>query len=301
MRISDSVRDTVVFLGHPTNEAGKSGIECVGTGFLLMYDEVPHLITARHVAEHFADHPFLIRVNTCDQKAENIPVDMVKWYYPKDPAVDVAATPFELPRPDRYVVRHIDFPREALSWTQARKFEYGIGDFVYTVGLFRLLAGTERNMPVVHFGTIARTVDWDEKVPVKDWQDPAGKKTLQTNAYLVESQSLSGLSGSPVFVRATSLLVRPEMFVHNPGRTAEDLGDAVARWKVHLLGMWQGAWDAPPDEVLGLERGRQVRVLVGMGVVIPTEEIHYLLEEDELKVIRRQIKEQAQSASDGPG
>jgi hypothetical protein len=25
------------------------------------------------------------------------------------------------------------------------------------------------------------------------------------------------------------------------------MGDAVAMWHIHLIGVWQGAWDAPPD------------------------------------------------------
>ena len=29
----------------------------------------------------------------------------------------------------------------------------------------------------------------------------------------------------------------------------DQMGDAVAMWHIHLIGVWQGAWDAPPDEV----------------------------------------------------
>jgi hypothetical protein len=87
-------------------------------------------------------------------------------------------------------------------------------------------------------------------------------------------------------------MVRPEMIQDNPHiADYEELGDAVVMWKLHLIGMWQGAWDAPPDHVLGLESGTEVRVPVGMGVVIPMDDVHYALEGDELKATRDQIRQ----------
>jgi hypothetical protein len=46
----------------------------------------------------------------------------------------------------------------------------GVGDFTYTIGLFRLMSGERRNLPIVHFGTVAM-VPGDEKIPVRDWRD----------------------------------------------------------------------------------------------------------------------------------
>lgn len=296
VRVSDSILDTVVFLGHATDAPGKGGIECVGTGFLLKYDDVPHLVTVRHVAEHFGNGPLLIRANRIDSTGDNIAVDQVKWHFHDDPTIDVAVIPFDLSI-DRggYTARYINDATETWWWNKARKYGAGIGDFVYTVGLFRLLAGKARNMPVVHFGTIARTIDWMEKVPIRDWRDPT--KTIETDAYLVETQSLPGLSGAPVFIRASNCMVRPEMVQHNPHITdMEELGDAVAMWKLHFLGMWQGSWDAPPEQILGLAHGREVRVPVGMGVVVPADHIHAVLEGDELKKIRETLKNKAKSA-----
>ena len=293
VRVSDSILDTVVFLGYPTSAPGRGGIECIGTGFLLKYDDVPHLVTVRHVAEHFGDDPFLIRANRYDRTGHNIPVDQVKWHYHDDPAIDVAVIPFDLSLgKGGYNARYIDDARETWWWNKARKYGAGIGDLIYTVGLFRVLAGVGRNMPVVHFGTIARGIDWIEKVPIRDWRDKT--KTIETDAYLVEAQSLSGLSGAPVFIRASNCRVDPDTVAANPHISdMEELGDAVAMWKLHLLGMWQGSWDAPPEQVLGLAQGKEVRVPVGMGVVIPADHIHAALEGDELKKIRAEIKAKA--------
>lgn len=76
----------------------------------------------------------------------------------------------------------------------------GVGNFTYTIGLFRLLSGEKRNLPVCHFGTIAM-LPGDERIPVTDWTDPDGRRRILVEGYLVKSQSLNGLSGSPVFVR----------------------------------------------------------------------------------------------------
>ena len=294
MRVSDSLLETVVFLGYATDAPGKGGIDCIGTGFLLIYNDVPHLVTVRHVADQFGADPFLIRVNRIDRTGENIHIDGARWYFADDPAVDVAVMPFDLRRPSlEYAARYINDAKETWWWNKARKYDAGIGDFVYTVGLFRVLAGAQRNVPVVHFGIIARTPDpAGETIPIRDWRDAKGTAVIDANAYLVESQSLRGLSGAPVFIRASNCMVRPEMIQDNPHiADYEELGDAVVMWKLHLIGMWQGAWDAPPDHVLGLESGTEVRVPVGMGVVIPMDDVHYALEGDELKATRDQIRQ----------
>jgi len=287
VRISDHVRHTVAFIGYPTEEPGKGGIDCVGTAFLLRHERFPYLVTVRHIAEFVGSDPFLIRVNRHGGGADNLPIDGAKWFYDADPTIDVAVMPFDVLSDREHFVRFVDDETESWWSNKARKYGMGIGDFCYTVGLFRVLAGNTRNLPVVHFGTIARTIE-DEAFPIKDWRDPSGKRTIQTKAYLVESQSLSGLSGSPVFVRASNHKVSDEILQENPGANIDDLGDAVAMWKLHLIGIWQGAWDAPPGEVLGIERGKSIRVPVGMGVVVPIDYVHSILASEELTTMRNQ-------------
>jgi hypothetical protein len=82
-------------------------------------------------------------------------------------------------------------------------------------------------------------------------------------------------------------MVRDKLVADNPTADTDDLGDAVVMWKIHLIGVWQGSWDAPPGEVLGAERGKTVRVPVGMGVVLPIDHVHAILQSDELKAMRR--------------
>jgi hypothetical protein len=289
LRIEDNVRQTVVFIGYPTDAPGKGGIDCIGTAFLLRHQGFPYLITARHVAEHVGGDPFLLRVNRLRGGADNLFIDNATWHYDPDPTVDVAVLPILglLSENDHYF-RFIDDEKESRWANKAWKYGVGIGDFCYTVGLFRVLSGREQNLPVVHFGTIARPIFGrdEEPIPIKDWRDPTGQKTIFTKAYLIESQSLSGLSGAPVFVRASNHHVSDDLIKSNPGVSPWEMGNAVALWHIHLIGIWQGAWDAPPADVLGVERGKDIRVPVGMGVVTPIDYVHYILGNDELTAMR---------------
>jgi hypothetical protein len=294
VRVPDEVTRTVVFIGYPTTDPGKGGIDCVGTAFLLRYDDAPYLVTVRHVADYVGCDPFLIRVNRFDGAADNLPIDGAKWFYHQNPEIDVAVLPLDFIDERRHSVRFIDDAKESWWSNKAWKFGVGVGDFCYTVGLFRVLAGTSRNMPAVHFGTIARKYYGPdaELIPVKDWRDPSGKKSIMTDAYLVQSQSLSGLSGAPVFVRPSNQLIRQELIDANPHLHPSEMGDAVANWHLQLIGIWQGSWDAPPGEVLTAERGNTARVPVGMGVVIPIDYVHYALENEELAAMRKKRKDE---------
>jgi hypothetical protein len=105
-------------------------------------------------------------------------------------------------------------------------------------------------------------------MPLKKFQQRSGQappnKRRYIDGYLIESQSLKGLSGSPCFVDPTIDLV--------------DMPVRFGRTDLRLLGVWHGSWDAQPDEVLAVEQGSTLRVPVGMGVVVPAQKLIDLLE-----------------------
>jgi hypothetical protein len=293
VRLEDNILETVVFIGYPTDDPGKGGIDCIGTAFLLRYGDFPYLVTARHVAEFVGNDPFLLRVNRIAGGADNLAIDNATWHYDADSNVDVAVLPIlGLIKEYRHSVRFIDDAKESWWANKAWKYGVGIGDLCYTIGLFRVFSGKEQNLPVVHFGTIARPILGidEEPIPIKDWRDATGEKAILTRAYLIESQSLSGLSGAPVFVRPSNHRVSDTMIEMNPSVPVEKMGDAVAMWPVFLIGIWQGAWDAPPSNIVGAERGQSIRVPVGMGVVTPIDFVHGILESEELVAMREQAK-----------
>ncbi len=109
MRIEDSVRHTVVFIGYPTDEPGKGGIDCIGTSFLLRHEDFPYLVTVRHIAEFVGSEPFLLRVNRFDGGADNLQIHGATWCFDSDPTVDAALLPLEgLFRESEHYVRFIE-------------------------------------------------------------------------------------------------------------------------------------------------------------------------------------------------
>jgi hypothetical protein len=148
-----------------------------------------------------------------------------------------------------------------------KEWGIGTGEMCYVVGLFQFMYGKKRNLPVVHTGNLA-SLPGDELIPVQDWLAPElSGKVRRIQGYLVEASNLKGLSGSPV-------LVRPDVIVGDQKVKGKHSVKAYTG-AVFLLGVWQGSWDAPPDEVVAIERGEAIRVPVGMGAVVP---VHRLIE-----------------------
>jgi hypothetical protein len=301
MRISDSVRKCVLFLGFEDDTPGKGGINCVGTGFLINSGMLGFIVTAKHVAHALGDSPFLVRLNRNGGGSENLRADQIKWHYHPNPTVDVAAIPFHLGGAAPYDAIYL--PDTILASDALLKHDeadeksvsvIGIGDLTYTVGLFRLMSGEKRNLPIVHSGNIAM-LPGDEKIPLKDWQNP--RATIFVEGYLIESQSLDGLSGSPVFVRPTAVIstLPPGILPDLRGKSDEDqaaLFGMIPRGDLRVLGLWQGAWDAPPDDVLAIQSGRPVRVSVGVGMVVPAQRIIETLALPEIMEMKERVRAQ---------
>jgi hypothetical protein len=290
VRISDDIRKAVVFLGVQDDTPGKNGIKCIGTGFLLGYDDCRYLVTAKHVIMPLADAPYIVRINKTDGLSDNINVDEgeLGWFSHPDRNVDLAIAPFQFDlKGASFDVKYIGAPMP--EWIQEQN-TFQCGDFCYTVGLFQFMAGKNRNVPVVHSGNLA-LLPSDEKIPVRDWEK-SGKGIRYVEGYLVQSESIQGLSGAPVFGR--------HIIEFNFERAITPDRDVVAllmNQDLGLLGVWQGAWDAPPDEVRAISVGSEVRVPVGMGIVIPASKLAEILEMDTMKKQREKVKKEQDQAS----
>jgi hypothetical protein len=286
MRVSDRICRCVVFLGFPDDRLGVPGFEAVGTGFFVSDEGVGYLVTVRHVAKLLDDVPFRVRLNRSDGTARNLDADEVRWTFHPDENVDLAAILFHTGR--KYDLDVVYLPSTMLATERVIESEYiGIGDICSTVGLFRLMKGELQNLPVVHTGNIAMMPGHD-RIPVRDWDDPDGKKIRQVNGYLVEAQTLSGLSGSPVMVRPT---IDVEDMLTRGGAT---VSIRAARHDLYLLGVWQAAWDAPPSEIMRAGRNN-IQVPVGMGVVVPAGRIREILDAPELKAHRERARQEREA------
>src|SRR5258708_16164609 len=105
----------------------------------------------------------------------------------------------------------------------------------YTVGLWRLLEGKERNLPVVHTGNIAR-LPGEEKIPVRAPNKVGGREMV--DGYLIEAQTLKGLSGSPVFVRPSCSVTLQARDAADPHTPEKPLPLVAYRESVRLIGLW---------------------------------------------------------------
>lgn len=299
MRIADDLRKSVVFFGY-SDPSKPTGITCVGTGFLLLYKNAPYLVTARHLSHQLGNDPFLLRVNKKDGTAENIHADGVEWFEHTDPVVDVAVVHFFAPSTGQIDAVYLDGDEMLASGDVLARENIGVGNCTYTIGLFRLLTGQKRNLPVCHMGSIALLPD-DERIPVVDWTDPnpivSQRRRIHVEAYLIEAQSMGGLSGSPVFVRSEISLDLKGLIRHGENRSPPMI--CVGRSQVRLLGLWQGAWEASPDEVRAAQSNANV-VPVGMGVVVPSTKIIELLERDDVKKRREEINVKSQPPAAEP-
>lgn len=278
VRIAEDARKCVVFLGHHAGVSdGTSEFIPAGTAFFLVHDGISHIITARHVAEGLRGATFDIRANLMAGGVGVVTVDEMKWYFHKDKNVDVAVLPAGLHMDYDWVVLPSD-----LHWTkeQVEKGAIGGGDEINIVGLYRLLPGKDRILPIVHTGHLA-LLPGDEPIPIKG----SGGKTAFVEGYLVEAQTLQGLSGSPVIARKT-------------WRMEGASGPAFFSGPGHLLGLYQGAWDGPAGEILQQDRNSPLRIPVGMGIVVPAYRIIETLEQDEVKRHREDLKKKKPPATD---
>lgn len=255
MRIADEITKSVGFVSRDTDP-----LRYGGTAFLVQVpvDEtsgVLHIVTARHVADAVGPN-CVIGMNGKD----GLPLfaksqDSGWFYHPTDDSVDAAVLPFASSRILDYDISPI--PVEIFA-TDQRMAEYdlGLGDEVFTVGLFTRYFGRSRLIPIVRTGNIAMMPK--DKVPLTNFG--------LADVYLVEGRSIGGLSGSPVFCRETVQM--PAMDQKGRKRAIAGVG------RIHMLGLVHGHWDLP-REFADAEQTEAVNM--GISIVIPANKILEIL------------------------
>jgi hypothetical protein len=166
-----------------------------------------------------------------------------------------------------------------LSPEERIRHSIGIGDDVFTVGLFTYHAGTQRNMPIVRYGNVAMLPD--EPIQVGDGF---------AEVYLIEARSIGGLSGSPVFVRKTTSL--PITSEHLTERKLDGLG------RLFFLGMMRGHWDINESDLNkpSFIHDRRRGVNLGIGMVVPAAKILEVINHPDLVALRAHREEESRSS-----
>jgi hypothetical protein len=149
----------------------------------------------------------------------------------------------------------------------------GVGDEVFIPGLFTKITETTRNIPIVRTGSIAMIPG--ERIPFGD---------EFIDAYLIESRSIGGLSGSPVFVRQTVAMETSSSPMIMAGRRPDGILHGIGG-KIYLLGSMIGHWDVPE----GFSPTQAEAVNMGIAPVVPASKISEVIFQPELVKIMEDV------------
>lgn len=188
VRVHSAIPKTVVFVGVETN----GRFHPVGTGFIGTYPAYDghlfyFLITADHVVEMINGDSVWIRVNRRNGGCSTlkIPKDHRDISYKND----ISICAFEADA-DFFDFRTVSLSRTDFD-AHRNKWDWDIGDEVAVIGLYGSHFGQSKNVPITRIGHIALMPG-----------EPVISHRGELPAYLIEGKSISGLSGSPVFLNA---------------------------------------------------------------------------------------------------
>lgn len=204
MQVDKRVLRSVVFLGVPVGDAFSAD----GTGFFFRITEedeaFSYIVTCRHVVDPFVgpvidekqnDEPIWIRVNRNNKDPKIYRTKRSDWIcHPKSKrSIDICV--HEVP------LRAWESQDDAeIGWLSAdkdlftpdREREHGklsLGDPLFMPALFTNRPGEKRNIPVFRTASVAALAE-----------EPVPYGSPYRSAFLVETKSLGGTSGAPVFV-----------------------------------------------------------------------------------------------------
>jgi hypothetical protein len=197
MAVYDEIRKCIAFLGFQT----QLGFRPEGTGFLVGYTDddydFGYLVTAAHVVwptrwrESSKPHQNLcIRVNTRAGLLPPIKTAINEWCFHQDKRIDICAIPTtrippgSIPNDQETDIVFINLPAMV-----GRGGAVALGDEVFIPGAFVGRIGERRNIPIVRIANIAAMPE-----------EPIAHGSPRRTAFLIETRSLGGASGSPIFV-----------------------------------------------------------------------------------------------------
>jgi hypothetical protein len=250
-----------------------------------------HLVTAEHVISRITSlgQDLWLRVNVDGPEGVVeilIPDPASKFYYHPDnatEAADVAILPFTSTQTDdqtgntyNLAIRSLLLTDDAGGFLPGKEYTDSWIGLVGIIGLFRSHHGANKNIPIVRVGNISAMPD--EPVP--------SKYGGEVKAYLIETRSIGGLSGSPVLVFPEISVVFAQGLarVLAKKRPIRDLPGPPA-----LLGLMRGHFDIKNlnEDVVSDDDEPQRSVHAGIGVVIPVEKIMETIRQPKLVALRK--------------
>lgn len=285
MRIHEIIRKSVIFIGITRLDGS---FQPYGTAFIVGWKykgyAINYLVTAKHVVEDMAAtrRPRVGRINTKSGEAEIGNLSDGPWFYhPSIKNCDVAVSPFSGSQ-DTFDFALVDVLENSLSDKYISENDIGCGDEVVTTGLLTNHFGATRNVPIVRTGNIAAMPE--EPVNL----GPYGFQSV----YLIESRSIGGLSGSPVFLNTPPFRVVNHQIQSTAGQNRTYImGVNIGLFTTLALG------DALPISELDNRETILESMSAGISIVVPIQRVIEILEGDELENRRKIAVENFEATS----
>jgi hypothetical protein len=241
-----------------------------------------YAVTARHVIAAMAadGHSEVdIRLNRLGGDTVAMRMPLADWRL--HPESEVAVAPMVMPEG----ADHLAWPvRMCVTDDILRVNSAGPGDEVCMSGLFAHRPGTASNIPIVRTGAVAAMPG--EPIKTDHGTFPA---------YLIETRSTPGMSGSPVFLNLSGFRSVPRSPAQPEGNEAPVLERALVSG-FYLLGVgyghYQGPYRSRPTSTLQ-------RINTGISLAVPSKRITDLLLHEEEKRLRRETLARAQAGQTG--
>ena len=273
----DGALSQIVYLYQSVADAEK-GARLGGSGFFITLPSmiipgsgVLFAVTNAHVIE---TGNTVIRLNTKDGKFDTFDFSEQEWILHHN-REDLAICGMPRLDPNLHQTAEIA-PVTFLKRHEVEAFNIGPGDDVFVVGRFINAQGKLRNIPSVRFGNIAQ-------MPIEPIEQTRIFGKFQQESFLVEARSISGYSGSPVFLilHATQSRQRDGLRLHTD----------VFR----LLGIqWGYIQDREPvrDSLdRPVDTGLNVKLNTGMMGVVPAWKLDDLLRRGDIVAAKKHLEE----------
>ena len=294
MNVPSDVRKCVVFLGRDTDH----GIRWCATGFFVVVSHPAesddadsqhshsYLITARHVIDGIRylspKGRVYVRLNLTSGGSKTVESELNDWRFHPTREVDAAALLVPqswLEELDGAMLTEHSIADDVVIQDHG----IGPGQDVFITGLFINHYGERKNIPIIRVGNIAAMPE--EKVRMK-----LDRKTwISAHAYLIESRSIKGLSGSPVFTyrdswegpQAGELSNMSTYSFTTASRLINDTSVfTTGAPSYYWLGLVHGHWEAEVvrSDIEDIDDGIKEYVNTGIAIVVPATDVWEVLD-----------------------
>ncbi len=263
MQVDDQILNCTAFIGTPLE---RGGFYAEGTGFFVEVSQdglsLIYLVTCRHVISRLSAPA--IRISGKGKPPSIIPTGREDWIGHPRSGIDICMFPFDLAKwdsGDDLDIGTISSQTGFLTPKSAEHFGFSLGIEVFIVGVFVGRIGEAKNIPVVRFGNVAA-------MPI----EPAFGSPQP--AYLIETHSLGGVSGSPVFLHTS-----PKRLGYNAHRAYPNPQTGRTILPYLLVGMivsshsGQYSSDFVADDPDRIQPPKDVDFNAGISVALPVEQI----------------------------